>query len=103
MVVLHPNSRVLTCMALDIVRFQWTGLPMGTVIASDICQRKLNEVYANLPGVTGIADDMVIYGTSTEEHDRNFLRFPKATRKHNLNLNKDKCQFCKETAHYFGH
>ena len=52
MAVLHPDSRALMCMALDIGRFQWTRLPMGTVVASDIFQRKLDEVYANLPGVT---------------------------------------------------
>ena len=89
MVVLHPDSRALKYMALDIGRFQWTRLLMGTVISSDIFQRKLDEVYANLPGVTGIADYMVIYGTSTQEHDRNFLRFLKVTRKHNLHLNKE--------------
>ena len=103
MVVLHPDSRSLMCMALDIGRFQWTRLPIGTVVASDIFQRKLDEVYANLPGVTGIADDMVINGTSTEEHDRNFFRFLKVPRKHNLHLNKDKLQFHKETVDFFGH
>ena len=33
MVVLHPDSRRLTCMALPFGRFQWTRLPMGTVVA----------------------------------------------------------------------
>ena len=36
MVVLHPDSRKLTCMALPFGRFQWTHLPMGTVVAQDI-------------------------------------------------------------------
>ena len=36
MVVLHPESRKLTCMALQFGRFQWTRLPMGTVVAQDI-------------------------------------------------------------------
>ena len=36
MVVLHPDSRKLTCMALPFGRFQWTQLPMGTVVAQDI-------------------------------------------------------------------
>ena len=76
---------------------------MGIVIACDIFERKLDKVYANLPGVTGIADDMIIYGMSTEEHDRNLLRFLKVTRKHNLHLNKDKLLFCKETVDFFGH
>ena len=33
MVVLYPESRKLTCMALPFGRFQWTRLPMGTVVA----------------------------------------------------------------------
>ena len=36
MVVLHPDSRRLTCMALPFGRFQWTHLPMGRVVAQDI-------------------------------------------------------------------
>ena len=41
MVVLHPESRKLTCMVLPFGRFQWTRLPMGTVVAQDIFQSKL--------------------------------------------------------------
>ena len=44
MVVLHPDSRRLTCMALPFGRFQWTHLPMGTVVAQDIFQSKLNAI-----------------------------------------------------------
>ena len=59
-VVLHPESRKLTCMAFDIGRYQFKRLPMGSKVASDIFQRMLDSVYIGLPGVTGIADDMVI-------------------------------------------
>ena len=103
MVVLHPDSRKLTCMALDIGRFQWTRLPMGTVVAADIFQKKLDEIFAGEPGITGIADDMVIYGRTTVEHDRNFLRFMELCRKNNLKLNKDKLQFRQESVSFFGH
>ena len=44
MVVLHPDSRRLTCMALPFGRFQWTRLPMGTVVAQDIFQSKLDAI-----------------------------------------------------------
>ena len=90
MVVIHPDSRPLTCMALDIGRFQWTRLPIGFVVASDIFQKKLDSIYSGLPGVTGIADDMVIYGKTKQERNQNFLRFLEVTRKNNLWLNKDK-------------
>ena len=45
MVVLHPESKKLTCMALPFGRFQWTRLPMGTVVAQDIFQSKLDSIF----------------------------------------------------------
>ena len=74
-VVLHPESRKYTCMAFDIGRYQFKRLPMGSKIASDIFQKKLDSVYIGLPGVTGIADDMIVYGRTEEEHDRNLILF----------------------------
>ena len=78
-VVLHPDSRKYTCMAFDIGRYQFKRLPMGSKVASDIFQRMLDSVYIGLPGVTGIADDMVIFGRNEEEHDRNLILFLEAT------------------------
>ena len=62
MVVLHPDSKKLTCMALPYGRFQWTQLPMGTVVAQDIFQSKLDAIFIGMEGVSGIAGDMVIAG-----------------------------------------
>ena len=102
-VVLHPESRKLTCMAFDIGRYQFKRLPMGSKIASDIFQRMLDSVYMGLPGVTGIAEDMVIFGRNEEEHDRNLILFLETTRKNGLVLNKRKLQFRKEEVSFFGH
>ena len=62
-------------MALDIGRFQWTRLPMGSIVAQDVFQRKLDGIFLDVPGVTGIADDMVIYGRSNLEHDKHLINF----------------------------
>ena len=102
-VVLHPESRKLTCMAFDIGRYQFKRLPMGSKVASDIFQRMLDSVYIGLPGVTGIADDMVIFDRNEEEHDRNLILFLETTRKNGLVLNKKKLQFKKEEVSFFGH
>ena len=92
-VVLHPDSRKLTCMALPFCRFQWTQLPMGTVVAHDIFQSKLDSIFIGMEGVTGIADDMVIAGRDEMEHDRNFLAFMEKCMSNNLTLNSEKIQF----------
>ena len=49
-------------MALPFGRFQWTRLPMGTVVAQDIFQSKLDAIFIGMEGVTGIADDIIIAG-----------------------------------------
>ena len=103
MVILHPDSRPLTCVSIGIGRFQWIWLPMGTVVASDVFQKKLDEIFHNVPGVTGFADDVVIYGKSIEEHDKHFLNFLSIFRKNNLKLNALKLQFQFKEISFFGH
>ena len=74
-VELDPESRKYTTMALDICRFQWTRLPMGSNVTQDVFQRKLDATFLDVPGVPGIADDMVIYGRTNLEHDRHLINF----------------------------
>ena len=103
MVELDPESRKYTTMALDIGRFQWTRLPMGSIVAQDVFQRKLDGIFLNVPGVTGIADDMVIYGRTDLEHDRHLVNFLNICRKNTLILNPDKMQFRLPQVSFFGH
>ena len=103
LVVLHPDSRKLTCMALPFGRFQWTRLPMGTVVAQDIFQSKLDAIFHGMEEVTGIADDMIIGGRDEEEHDRNFLAFMEKCMSNNLTLNVERIQFKQSQVSFFGH
>ena len=103
MVELDPESRKYTMMALDIGRFQWTRLPMGSIVAQDVFQRKLDGIFLDIPGVTGIADNMVIYGRSDLEHDKHLINFLEVCRKNTLTLNPDKMQFRLPQVSFFGH
>ena len=103
MVVLHPDLRKLTCMALPLGRFQWTQLPMGTFVAQDIFQSKLDGIFIGMAGVTGIADDMIIAGKDEMEHDRNFLAFMEKCMENNLTLNSEKIQFKQTQVSFYGH
>ena len=103
MVVLPPESRKLTCMALPFGRFQWTRLPMGIVVAQDIFQSKLDYIFIGMEGVTGIADDMVIAGRDKMEHDRNFLAFMEKCMHNNLTFNSEKIQSKQSQVSFYGH
>ena len=103
MVELDPESRKYTMMALDIGRFQWTSLPMGSIVAQDVFQRKLDAIYLSIPGVTGIANDMIIYGRNNQEHDAHLVNFLEICRKNTLTLNPDKMQLRLPQVSFFGH
>ena len=103
MVVFHPDSSRLTCMALPFGRFQWTCLPMGTVVAQNIFQSKLDAIFIGMEGVTEIADDMIIAGKDEMEHDRNFLAFMGKCMENNLTLNSEKIQFKQTQVSFYGH
>ena len=49
-VVLHPDSKKLTTMVLGIGRFQWTRLTMGSIVAQDVFQRRLDAIFLDVPG-----------------------------------------------------
>ena len=76
---------------------------MGSIVAQDIFQRKLDAIFLDVPGVTGIADDMIIYGRSDLEHDKHLLNFLEVCRKNTLTLNPGKMQFRLPQLSFFGH
>ena len=76
---------------------------MDSKVASDIFQKKLDSVYIGFPGVTGIADDMVIFGRTEQEHDKILILFLETSRKNGLILNKKKLQFKKKEVSFFDH
>ena len=76
---------------------------MGTVVAQDIFQSKLDAIFIGMEGVTGIADDMVIAGRDEMEHDRNFLGCMEKCMENNLTLNLEKIQFKQTQVSFYGH
>ena len=66
-------------------------------------QRKLDAIFLSIPGVTGIADDMIIYGRTDQEHDQHLVNFLEVCRKNTLTLNPDKMQFRLPQVSFFGH
>ena len=103
MVELNPELRKYTTMALDIGIFQWMRLPIGFIVAQDVFQRKLDAIFLSIPGVTGIANDMIIYRRNDQEHDAHLVNFLEVCRKNTLTLNPDKMQFRLSQVSFFGH
>ena len=76
---------------------------MGSIVAQDVFQRKLDAIFLSVPGVTGIADDMITYGRNDQEHEEHLVNFLEVCRKNTLTLNLDKMQFRLPQVSFFGH
>ena len=102
-VMLTPEATDLTTFWTPCGRYKWLRLPFGLSSSPEEFQRRLTETLDGLRGVQVVADDILIYGQSREEHDQNLREFFKRARKTSLKLNKAKCQFLKTELPYIGH
>ena len=86
----EPSSKLYTFNS-PFGRYRLTRLPFGINCAQDIFQVKVDETYAGLDGVTGIADDSIVFGRMVEEHHRNLRAILLRSRHRGVQMNSDKC------------
>ena len=103
MVELDPESRKIHNNGLGHWKVSVDSTSNGFHCGTRCFQRKLDAIFLSIPGVTGIADDMIIYGRSDLEHDKHLINFLEVCRKNTLTLNPDKMQFRLPQVSFFGH
>ena len=74
MIELDESSSLPTTFSTPFGRFKFNRLPFGMVVSQDIFQRKMDEMIGDLRGVTGRADDTVVFGNSEVDHDENLIK-----------------------------
>ena len=72
-VELDHASSLLCTFNTPFGRYRFKRLLFGIAFSQDIFQRKLDDIYKKIPSVIGIADDIVIFGSTEEEHDQAFV------------------------------
>ena len=95
-VKLDEESRLLTTFQTCFGRYRYLG-------SSEYFQKKLAEALQGLPGVVSIADDVVIHGRDTEEHDRHLNLFLLRCREKGIKLNRAKLETKFESLTFMGH
>ena len=89
---LEEASRdISTFSAVDSL-FRYKRLSFGLNSAPEQYQNIIRQTIADCPGATNIADDIVVHGKTTEEHDRNLITLLHRLQAGNLTLNKEKCK-----------
>ena len=102
-VELDDESSLLTTFNTPFGRYRFLRMPFGLWMSQDVFQPKLDECYAGISNVTGIADDIIVSGRTIEEHDQAFKEMLNATRKNNISLNSSKMQFRQASVTFYGH
>ncbi|XP_065177704.1 uncharacterized protein K02A2.6-like [Sycon ciliatum] len=100
---LDQESRPLTTFAAHCGLYRFKRLPFGIASAPEMFQRVVSDILAGLPGVIVYIDDILVFGSSQEEHDRRLAAVRQRLEAANLRLNADKCQLSKSSVKYIGH
>ena len=89
---LEEESRYITTFSTHFL-LRYKRLNYETNAAAEIFQYILQAQLHGLKGVKNIANDIIIYGTTREEHDENLDRCLKRLVDRGLCLNQSKCTF----------
>ena len=77
-------------------------MPFGAKMSRDVFQLRMDAILEQCPGVIGIHDDIVIFGTSNEDHDANLINLMNVCQKEGLVLNSKKLELRRERVTFFG-
>ena len=77
-------------------------MPFGLKVSVDVFLERLDRVLRLVPGVLGIADDIVIHGAMENTHNGTVLILCETARLNNLSLNSKKMQFKSTDCKFFG-
>ena len=106
---LDQESSKLTTFWTPLGRYRYLRMPFGISLAPEVFESRLQECFADLPGVKDIRDDILVvgYGESDSEallnHDQNVVRLLERAKQVHLKLNKNKVKPRQAEVKFMGH
>lgn len=102
---LRPEDRPVTAFSTPSGQYQMTRLPMGLKISPSTFSRLMTIAMSGLDMTKCLVylDDIIVFGKTIEEHNKNLIAVFEKLRSVNLKLNPKKCNFFKTELLYLGH
>ena len=99
---LSEDSAYLTTFITPFGRFCFKRLPFGISSGPEIFQREISKILDGLMGVVCMMDDIVVFGSTREEHDKRLCEVLTKLQVSGLTLNKEKCRFRESEIEFLG-
>ena len=96
------RSSLLTAFNTPWGKYRWLRMPFDLKASEDVFQERLDRLLRLVPGVLGIADDIVIHGATENTHDGTVLLLCETARLNNLSLNSKICNSRLQTVNSLG-
>ena len=100
---LEKSSQAFTTINTYQGLYQFTRVPFGIASAPAMFQKMMDTILQGLPGVICYIDDILVTGSTDEEHLKRLGEVFKRLECHGLHLKRSKCVFLQESVEYLGH
>ena len=100
---LAPESRYITTFSANQKLWRYKRLMFDLRSAAEVFQNAIRTTFQGIPKTLNISDDILVHGSSQEEHDENLRKVFARAREVNLTFNRNKCEFNKRHLSFFGH
>ena len=100
---LREDCTNLTVFNTPFGRYKFLRMPFGLSSSPEVWQRNVCQLYENVEGCAVIADDILVWGSDIEEHNKRLRAVLQKARDSNLKLNKSKCKIGLPEVTYVGH
>ena len=100
-VKLSDNSRDYTTFNTPFGRYSYDRMPYGVCSAPEVFHKVMKQMFENIDGVRVYMDDLLVWGSNEDEHDRHLTDVQKRVLQYGLLLNHDKCVMKQNTISFF--
>lgn len=100
---LSPESSKLCSFSSPFGTYKFKRLPFGINVAPEQFQKLNEKNFSGLEGTVVYIDDILVWGKTLEDHDRNLDSVVKRARNLNIKFNKEKLQYRVAEVKFLGH
>ena len=73
-------------------RYRYKRLPFGISSAPEVYHKTVSQIFDGMEGVSTFADDIIVWGSTRDEHEQKLRAVLDRLQEKNLKLNKEKCE-----------